>query len=224
MIDANKLTRTGARFWRRPAQGVRHARRSVPARERALAPEGAADGVGYDWVDGLPRRRGDGVGWRSPPEPNAFPSTLPPRRYYLLREIFEEHFVTGMENGDCAYATCPFGKSIACSTGGCGVDPREKSVATSPVAPARACTSRPTSSISRATTPTGRCERELLGQGDVGFGGGGERAAARVRRSVKVRRRGAERSQVGFSGARADRVRGFVGMRAVGASAAVAFA
>jgi asparagine synthase (glutamine-hydrolysing) len=38
------------------------------------------------------------------------------KEYYLLREIFEEHFVTGMENGDCAYATCPFGKSIACST------------------------------------------------------------------------------------------------------------
>ena len=52
----------------------------------------------------------------SPPEPNA--SLHPPttKEYYLLREIFEEHFVTGMENGDCAYATCPFGKSIACST------------------------------------------------------------------------------------------------------------
>ena len=38
------------------------------------------------------------------------------KEYYLLRSIFEEHFVTGFENGDCAYATCPFGKSIACST------------------------------------------------------------------------------------------------------------
>ena len=38
------------------------------------------------------------------------------KEYYMLREIFEGHFVTGMENGDCAYATCPFGKSIACST------------------------------------------------------------------------------------------------------------
>ena len=35
---------------------------------------------------------------------------------------------------------------------------------------------------------------------------------------------GARRSQVGFSGARADRVRGFVGSRAIAARAAFAFA
>ena len=40
-------------------------------------------------------------------------------------------------------------------------------------------------------------------------------------KSANTRQR---RSQVGFSGARADRVRGFVGSRAIAARAAVAFA
>ena len=77
-----------------------------------------SDGVGYDWVDGLAEYADKMVSdeefanaaYRFPKEP---PTT---KEYYLLRSIFEEHFVTGLENGDCAYATCPFGKSIACST------------------------------------------------------------------------------------------------------------
>jgi len=77
-----------------------------------------SDGVGYDWVDSLRdyaeaevsdeqfARRAE----RFPHEP---PAT---KEYYLLRSLFEEHFVTGKGNGASATATVPTGKSIACST------------------------------------------------------------------------------------------------------------
>jgi len=77
-----------------------------------------SDGVGYDWVDGLAAHAelevsDEEFAKRAQRFPLHPPTT---KEYYLLRSIFEEHFVTGFENGDCAYATCPFGKSIACST------------------------------------------------------------------------------------------------------------
>ncbi|OUS43683.1 asparagine synthetase [Ostreococcus tauri] len=77
-----------------------------------------SDGVGYDWVDGLAAHAelevsDEMFAKRAERFPLHPPTT---KEYYLLRSIFEEHFVTGFENGDCAYATCPFGKSIACST------------------------------------------------------------------------------------------------------------
>jgi len=77
-----------------------------------------SDGVGYDWVDGLAAHAelevsDEEFARRAERFPLHPPTT---KEYYLLRSIFEEHFVTGHENGDCAYATCPFGKSIACST------------------------------------------------------------------------------------------------------------
>jgi asparagine synthase (glutamine-hydrolysing) len=77
-----------------------------------------SDGVGYDWVDGLAAHAelevsDEEFARRAQRFPLHPPTT---KEYYLLRSIFEEHFVTGFENGDCAYATCPFGKSIACST------------------------------------------------------------------------------------------------------------
>ena len=77
-----------------------------------------SDGVGYDWVDGLQDYADKMVSDEQfANRAQRFPLNPPTtKEYYLLREIFEEHFVTGMENGDCAYATCPFGKSIACST------------------------------------------------------------------------------------------------------------
>ena len=77
-----------------------------------------SDGVGYDWVDGLQKYADKMVSDEQfATRETRFPLNPPTtKEYYLLREIFEEHFVTGMENGDCAYATCPFGKSIACST------------------------------------------------------------------------------------------------------------
>jgi asparagine synthase (glutamine-hydrolysing) len=77
-----------------------------------------SDGVGYDWVDGLQNYADKMVSDEQfATRETRFPLNPPTtKEYYLLREIFEEHFVTGMENGDCAYATCPFGKSIACST------------------------------------------------------------------------------------------------------------
>jgi len=77
-----------------------------------------SDGVGYDWVDGLRMHAelevsDEEFAKRAQRFPLHPPTT---KEYYLLRSIFEEHFVTGFENGDNAYATCPFGKSIACST------------------------------------------------------------------------------------------------------------
>lgn len=77
-----------------------------------------SDGVGYDWVDGLREYAEQEVSdeefaaraERFPHEP---PAT---KEYYMLRSIFEEHFVTGRAAGHCATATVPTGKSIACST------------------------------------------------------------------------------------------------------------
>ena len=90
----------------------------LPAEVLWRQKEQFSDGVGYDWVDGLAAYADEMVSdEKFAARAERFPLHPPTsKEYYLLREIFEEHFVTGMENGDCAYATCPFGKSIACST------------------------------------------------------------------------------------------------------------
>ena len=235
MIDVNKRDEDG-----RPILEKYLLRKAFDTPDDPYLPESVlwrqkeqfSDGVGYDWVDGLAAHAEAMVSdEKFAARAERFPLHPPTtKEYYLLREIFEEHFVTGMENGDCAYATCPFGKSIACSTPeAVAWDPEwEKSVGD--------ISGRAVAGVHVAAD-----EFDLKGDDADSDGANASSsakatsasaavvvnaAAARgVRRSVKVRAAPAQRrSQVGFSGARADRVRGFVGMRAVGASAAVAFA
>ena len=121
MIDVNKRDEDG-----RPILEKYLLRKAFDTPDDPYLPESVlwrqkeqfSDGVGYDWVDGLAAHAEAMVSdEKFAARAERFPLHPPTtKEYYLLREIFEEHFVTGMENGDCAYATCPFGKSIACST------------------------------------------------------------------------------------------------------------
>jgi len=140
-----------------------------------------------------------------------------------------------MENGDCAYATCPFGKSIACSTPeAVKWDPEwEKSVGD--------ISGRAVNVHDSASGFVVKRDEEASDGGNVasssakstvsalGAVDGGHRSRRRAfAPSLSPLRaksaNGARRSQVGFSGARADRVRGFVGSRAIAARGAFAFA
>jgi asparagine synthase (glutamine-hydrolysing) len=196
-----------------------------------------SDGVGYDWVDGLAAHAEEMVSDAEfANRADRFPLHPPAtKEYYLLRSIFEEHFVTGNENGDCAYATCPFGKSIACSTPeAVKWDPEwEKSVGD--------ISGRAVNVHDSASGFVVKRDEEASDGGNVasssakstvsalGAVDGGHRSRRRAfAPSLSPLRaksaNGARRSQVGFSGARADRVRGFVGSRAIAARGAFAFA
>ena len=198
-----------------------------------------SDGVGYDWVDGLAAHAEEMVSDAEfANRANRFPLHPPAtKEYYLLRSIFEEHFVTGMENGDCAYATCPFGKSIACSTPeAVKWDPEwEKSVGDISGRAVNVHDSASGFVVKRDTEADGgnvasssaKSTVSALGAVD-GASAGSERRRRAFAPSLSPLRaksaNGARRSQVGFSGARADRVRGFVGSRAIAARSAFAFA
>jgi asparagine synthase (glutamine-hydrolysing) len=196
-----------------------------------------SDGVGYDWVDGLAKYADAVVSDEDfANAATRFPLSPPlSKEYYLLRSIFEEHFVTGMENGRYAYATCPFGKSIACSTPeAVSWDPEwEKSVGD--------ISGRAVNVHDSASGFVVKRDEEASDGGNVasssakstvsalGAVDGGHRSRRRAfAPSLSPLRaksaNGARRSQVGFSGARADRVRGFVGSRAIAARGAFAFA
>ncbi len=82
------------------------------------AKEQFSDGVGYDWVDRLREHAAEVISpdaWEARAE--RFPETPPTtHEQYLMRELFEESFVTSRACGASASATVPRGKSIACST------------------------------------------------------------------------------------------------------------
>ena len=210
----------------------------LPAEVLWRQKEQFSDGVGYDWVDGLAQHAEEMVSDAEfANRASRFPLHPPvTKEYYLLRSIFEEHFVTGLENGDCAYATCPFGKSIACSTPeAVAWDPEwEKSVGdisgravnvhdsaegfvvkADEDAPqgGNVASSSAQSAVSALGATVGGSSAEQKGRWDKAY------SPLRAKSA-----NGARRSQVGFSGARADRVRGFVGSRAIAARAAFAFA
>lgn len=155
------------------------------------------------------------------------------KEYYLLREIFEQHFVTGMENGDCAYATVPFGKSIACSTpeAVAWVPEWEKSVGdisgravnvhsssqgfkVKEDAAGRTGANATASSSSQSSSKISALQAHSQTHNKKRFTNG---------KGLRPKTARAGGGQVGFSGARADRVRGFVGVRAA-LSARLAFA
>ena len=138
MIDVNKLDQDGKKYLEKYIL-----RKAFDTPDDPYLPEEVlwrqkeqfSDGVGYDWVDGLKNMPRKSFGRRVRQESRTFPLSPPTtKEYYLLRSIFEEHFVTGFENGQDAYKTVPFGKSIACSTPeAVAWDPEwEKASATSP--------------------------------------------------------------------------------------------
>ena len=95
MIDVNKRDEDG-----RPILEKYLLRKAFDTPDDPYLPESVlwrqkeqfSDGVGYDWVDGLAAhaRR-----WcrtsNSPPEPNASPSTLPPRRSTICSAKFSRN-------------------------------------------------------------------------------------------------------------------------------------
>jgi asparagine synthase (glutamine-hydrolysing) len=191
-----------------------------------------SDGVGYDWVDGLMKHAEEMVSDEEFEQRAVrFPLNPPvTKEYYLLRSIFEEHFVTGLENGDCAYATVPFGKSIACSTpeavawdpeweksvgdiSGRAVNVHDSSEGFSVAedrdgsVSANAASTSAKSKVSALNAAPHTSSRKRFTNGGM----------------LRVKPADGRRSQVGFSGARADRVRGFVGSRAA-LTARLAFA
>ena len=217
----------------------------LPAEVLWRQKEQFSDGVGYDWVDGL-AKHADAMVSDEKFEARAtrFPLNPPTtKEYYLLREIFEEHFVTGMENGDCAYATCPFGKSIACSTPeAVSWDPEwEKSVgdisgravAGVHVAADAFDLKDDVADGAGGQTPLDAGAKAPSAEATVVVGAQGSSRADANARAYGAPRPGSRlasrhkasraRSQVGFVGAKSDRHRGFVGMRALGARSAVAF-
>jgi len=194
-----------------------------------------SDGVGYDWVDGLVKHAEEMVSDADfETRATRFPLNPPQtKEYYLLREIFEQHFVTGMENGDCAYATVPFGKSIACSTpeAVAWVPEWEKSVGdisgravnvhsssqgfkVKEDAARRTGANATASSSSQSSSKISALQAHSQTHNKKRFTNG---------KGLRPKTARAGGGQVGFSGARADRVRGFVGVRAA-LSARLAFA
>ena len=139
--------------------------------------------------------------------------------------------MTGLENGDCAYATCPFGKSIACSTPeAVAWDPEwEKSVGdisgravnVHDSADGFVVKADEDAAGGNVASSSAKSTVSALGATDGGVAAE-RRRGLRGTRTAAPRQiaNGARRSQVGFSGARADRVRGFVGSRAIAARAA----
>ena len=121
MIDVNKLDQDGKKYLEKYIL-----RKAFDTPDDPYLPEEVlwrqkeqfSDGVGYDWVDGLKEHAEEKVSDEEfAKRAERFPLSPPTtKEYYLLRSIFEEHFVTGFENGQDAYKTVPFGKSIACST------------------------------------------------------------------------------------------------------------
>ena len=121
MIDVKKLDQDGKKYLEKYI--LRKAFDTpedpyLPAEVLWRQKEQFSDGVGYDWVDGLKAHAEEKVADEEfSKRAERFPLSPPTtKEYYLLRSIFEEHFVTGFENGQDAYKTVPFGKSIACST------------------------------------------------------------------------------------------------------------
>lgn len=121
MIDVKKLDQDGKKYLEKYI--LRKAFDTpedpyLPAEVLWRQKEQFSDGVGYDWVDGLKAHAEEKVSDEEfSKRAERFPLSPPTtKEYYLLRSIFEEHFVTGFENGQDAYKTVPFGKSIACST------------------------------------------------------------------------------------------------------------
>jgi len=123
MIDVNRTDKDGRKYLEKY---ILRKAFDMPEDENPYLPEEVlwrqkeqfSDGVGYDWVDGLKKHAEEKVSDEEfAKREERFPLSPPTtKEYYLLRSIFEEHFVTGFENGADAYKTVPFGKSIACST------------------------------------------------------------------------------------------------------------
>jgi len=190
-----------------------------------------SDGVGYDWVDGLAKYADAVVSDEDfANAATRFPLSPPlSKEYYLLRSIFEEHFVTGMENGRYAYATCPFGKSIACSTPeAVSWDPEwEKSVGDISGRAVKNVHVAADAFNVAADGGGGAAKAEKSAAGTKASAAkavvGVSAAAARSGASVRVRAAaiGAGRTRAVGGGRRSDAVlwrgRAFVGLRAVGA-------
>lgn len=121
MIDMEKFDEDG-----RPHMEKYPLRKAFDDLDRPYLPESVlwrqkeqfSDGVGYDWVDSLKEFAESEVSDEEfEARATRFPDNPPEtKEYYLLRSIFEKHFVEGLPNGKCATATVPVGKSIACST------------------------------------------------------------------------------------------------------------